>query len=32
MVRGIERRAVFRDDADRDDFVARVTALAEAGA
>jgi putative transposase len=32
MVRGIERRAVFRDDADRDDFVARVAALAEAGA
>jgi REP element-mobilizing transposase RayT len=32
MVRGIERRAIFRDDADRGDFVARLAALAEAGA
>ena len=32
MVRGIERRAVFRDDADRADFVGRLAALAEAGA
>jgi hypothetical protein len=32
MVRGIERRAIFRDDEDRDDFVARLAALAEAGA
>ena len=27
MVRGIERRAIFRDDADRADFVARLAAL-----
>jgi REP-associated tyrosine transposase len=27
MVRGIERRALFRDDADRPDFVARLAAL-----
>jgi len=32
MVRGLERRAIFRDDTDREDFVARVAALAEAGA
>ena len=32
MVRGPERRASFRDDADRDEFVARLAALAEAGA
>ena len=32
MVRGLERRAIFRDDPDRADFVTRVAALAEAGA
>lgn len=32
MVRGIERRAIFRDDQDRADFVARLAALAEQGA
>jgi len=32
MVRGLERRVIFRDDTDREDFVARVAALAEAGA
>ncbi len=32
MVRGIERREIFRTDADREDFVARLAALAEAGA
>ena len=32
MVRGIERTASFRDDADRADFVRRVAALAECGA
>ncbi len=32
MVRGIERTALFRDDRDRADFVARVAALAETGA
>ena len=32
MVRGIERASIFRDDADRADFVARLAALAEAGA
>ncbi len=32
MVRGIERRAIFRTDTDREDFVARLAALAEAGA
>jgi putative transposase len=32
MVRGIERTAIFRDDTDRADFVARVAALAQAGA
>src|SRR5574341_223473 len=30
-VRGIERTAFLRDDADREDFLARVAALAEAG-
>ena len=32
MVRGIERTQIFRDDLDRADFVARVAALAQAGA
>jgi putative transposase len=32
MVRGIGRASIFRDDADRADFVARLAALAEAGA
>jgi len=32
MVRGLERRAIFKDDADREDFVARLAALAEARA
>ena len=32
MVRGLERRAIFRDDADRAEFVARLAALAAAGA
>jgi len=32
MVRGIERTAIFRDDRNRTDFVARLAALAEAGA
>src|SRR3990172_2914704 len=32
MVRGIERRAIFRDAADRTDFLTRVAALATAGA
>ena len=32
MVRGIERTALFRDDVDRADFMARVAALADAGA
>ena len=32
MVRGLERRAIFRDDGDRADFVARLAALAQAGA
>jgi len=32
MVRGLERRVIFRDDADREDFVGRLAALAEAGA
>src|SRR5512136_1292480 len=31
MVRGLERRAIFRDDQDRADFVARLRALAEEG-
>jgi hypothetical protein len=32
MVRGLERQRIFRDDADRTDFVGRVAALAEQGA
>jgi len=32
MVRGLETRAIFRDDADRAEVVARVAALAAAGA
>ena len=32
MVRSLERCAIFRDDADRDEFAARPAALAEAGA
>ena len=32
MVRGIERRAIFREERDRADFVARAAALAEANA
>ena len=32
MVRGLERRVIFRDDVDRTDFVARLAALAEQGA
>lgn len=32
MVRGIERCAIFRDDQDREDFVRRLGALAQAGA
>jgi len=32
MVRGLERRVIFRDDVDRTDFVARVADLAEQGA
>jgi hypothetical protein len=32
MVRGLERRVIFRDDRDRADFVARVARLAEEGA
>jgi putative transposase len=32
MVRGIERTAIFRDEADRADFLARLAALAEQGA
>lgn len=32
MVRGIERRPLFRDDQDRDDFVDRLAALAQGGA
>jgi len=32
MVRGLERRVIFRDDADRADFVRRVAAVAEQGA
>jgi len=31
MVRGQERRVIFKDDTDRDDFVTRVAALADAG-
>ena len=32
MARGIERRLLFRDDEDREDFMCRVAVLAEAGA
>lgn len=32
MVRGLERRAIFRDDTDRADFVARLAARGAAGA
>ncbi len=32
MVRGIERRALFRDDTDRADFLARLAPLAAQGA
>ena len=32
MVRGLERRAIFRDDHDRADFVARLAAQAATGA
>jgi putative transposase len=32
MVRGLERRVIFRDDTDRADFVTRLAALAKAGA
>jgi REP-associated tyrosine transposase len=32
MVRGLERRTIFRDAVDRADFVARLARLAEAGA
>jgi len=32
MVRGLERRVLFRDDRDRAECVARLAALAEAGA
>jgi len=32
MVRGIERTAIFRDDADRADFIVRLAALAKDGA
>jgi hypothetical protein len=32
IVRGLERRAIFKDDTDRADFVARLAAVAEAGA
>ena len=32
MVRGLERRVIFKDDTNRDDFVTRIAALAEAGA
>jgi hypothetical protein len=31
MVQGLERRSIFMDDVDREDFVARVAALAEQG-
>jgi len=31
MVRGRERRFIFKDDTDRDDFVTRVATLADAG-
>jgi REP element-mobilizing transposase RayT len=32
MVRGLERRVIFKDDTDREDFVARLANLAEQGA
>jgi putative transposase len=32
MARGIERRKIFLDDVDRDDFVGRLAALAASGA
>jgi len=32
MARGIMRQAIFRDDSDRNDFVARLSALASSGA
>jgi REP element-mobilizing transposase RayT len=32
MVRSLERRAIVRDDADRDEFVTRLAALAETSA
>ena len=32
LVRGIERRAIFRDERDRTDFLRRLAALAEARA
>ena len=32
LVRGIERMTIFRDDADRADFIARLSSLAESGA
>ena len=32
MLRGLERRVIFKDNTDRDDFVTRVAALADAGA
>jgi hypothetical protein len=32
MVRGLERRAIFRDDRDRRDFLARLAKLVEAQA
>jgi hypothetical protein len=31
MVRDLERRVIFKDDTDRDDFLTRVAALADAG-
>ena len=31
MVRGIERTAIFRDDVDRSDVIARLASLVEAG-
>jgi len=31
MVRGLERRAIFKDDTDRADFGAHLAAVAEAG-
>jgi putative transposase len=32
MVRGLERRVIFRDDTDREDFITRLASLAGAGA